>query len=251
MFKPCVVIPVYDHEHAIGAVVEAVLAHGLPCILVDDGSKASCARVLDQLAAASPGRVELVRLAHNQGKGGAVMAGFAHAGQSGYTHALQVDADGQHNAADIARFVALAREHPNSVITGCPVYDESVPALRLYARYLTHIMVWTNTLSFAIRDSMCGFRVYPVALVTALMQRQSLGRRMNFDPEILVRLHWAGAHIINLPTKVRYPTDGVSHFLMVRDNLLIARMHAALFFGMLVRLPVLLARKWRATWRTT
>ena len=245
MFKPCVVIPVYDHEHAIGAVVEAVLAHGLPCILVDDGSKASCARVLDQLAAASPGRVELVRLAHNQGKGGAVMAGFAHAGQSGYTHALQVDADGQHNAADIPRFIELARANPAAVIAGCPVYDESVPALRLYARYLTHVWVWINTLSFAIRDSMCGFRVYPVAAVLDLMGRKPLGRRMNFDTEILVRLYWDGVKVANLPTRVSYPIDGVSHFMGLRDNVLITRMHATLFFGMLLRLPTLLMRKWR------
>lgn len=246
MFKPCALIPVYDHEHAIGAVAAAVLAHDLPCLLVDDGCKPSCARVLDDLVAASPGRIRLVRHLVNQGKGAAVMTGFAEAAKYGYTHVLQLDADGQHNAADIERFVGTARQHPDAVITGCPVYDESVPALRLYARYLTHIMVWINTLSFAIRDSMCGFRVYPVAAVAELTRRQSLGRRMNFDPEILVRLHWAGVQVINLPTNVRYPTDGVSHFMMVRDNLLIARMHAALLVGMLVRLPMLLARKWRS-----
>lgn len=247
MFHPCVLIPVYDHEHAIGAVVEAVLGHSLPCILVDDGSKPSCAKVLDQLAAASPGRVFLVRLAVNQGKGGAVMAGFAYAGQAGYSHLLQVDADGQHNAADIARFMDLARANPDAVIAGCPVYDESVPVLRLYARYLTHVWIWINTLSFAIKDSMCGFRVYPVAPVLSLAKRQKLGLRMNFDPEVLVRLFWDGVKVINLPTRVSYPSDGVSHFLAFRDNVLITRMHTTLFFGMLLRLPTLLARKWRTS----
>jgi glycosyltransferase involved in cell wall biosynthesis len=243
MFNPCVVIPVYDHEHAIGAVVAAVLAHGLHCILVDDGSKASCAAVLDQLAAATPATVTLVRLAQNQGKGGAVMAGFAQAGKSGYSHVLQVDADGQHNAGDIDAFIALARAHPDAVIAGCPVYDASVPALRLYARYLTHIWVWINTLSFAIRDSMCGFRVYPVAAVLRLIARQALGKRMNFDIEILVRLYWDGVAIVNLPTRVSYPADGVSHFKGLLDNVLITRMHTTLFFGMLLRMPRLLARK--------
>ncbi len=246
MFKPCVMIPVYDHEHAIGAVVAAVLAHDLPCILVDDGCKPSCARVLDELTANSPGRVALARHLVNQGKGAAVMTGFAEAAKSGYTHLLQVDADGQHNAADIARFIELARQHPDTVIAGCPVYDESVPKLRLYARYLTHVWVWINTLSFAIRDSMCGFRVYPVAAVEALAKRQSLGKRMNFDTEVLVRLYWAGSPVINLPTRVSYPSDGVSHFMAFRDNALITRMHTVLFFGMLLRLPMLLARKWKA-----
>jgi len=247
MFNPCVLIPVYDHEHAIGAVVDAVRAHGLPCILVDDGSKPSCAAVLDQLAAAWPDQVFLVRLAVNQGKGGAVMAGFAYAGAHGYSHLLQVDADGQHNTDDIPRFIALARNNPAAVIAGCPVYDESVPALRLYARYLTHVWIWINTLSFAIRDSMCGFRVYPVAPVLDLARRQKLGLRMNFDPEVLVRLYWDGLQVVNLPTRVSYPSDGVSHFLAFRDNVLITRMHTTLFFGMLLRLPMLLMRKWRTS----
>jgi len=245
MFKPCVLIPVYDHEHAIGAVVRAVLGHGLPCILVDDGSTSGCARVLDELAAASPGKVTLVRHQVNQGKGAAVMTGFAHARAAGYTHLLQVDADGQHTAGDIPRFIEMARQHPDAVIAGCPVYDESVPALRLYARYLTHVWIWINTLSFAIRDSMCGFRVYPVAPVARLAGRQKLGKRMNFDPEILVRLYWDGVKVVNLPTRVSYPTDGVSHFLAFRDNVLITRMHTVLFFGMLLRLPTLLARKFK------
>ena len=246
MFHPSVLIPVYDHEHAIGAVVAAVLAHGVPCILVDDGSKRSCAAVLDQLAAASPGRVFLVRLAHNRGKGGAMTAGFTYAHQQGYSHVLQIDADGQHSAGDIPRFLDLARAHPAAVIAGCPVYDASVPALRLYARYLTHVCVWINTLSFAIRDSMCGFRLYPLAPVMALLGRRTLGQRMNFDTDILVRLHWDGVQVINQPTPVSYPSDGVSHFQMLHDNVLITRMHITLLCGMLLRMPLLLARKWRA-----
>lgn len=240
MFKPCVLIPVYDHEHAIGAVVRAVLQHEVPCILVDDGSADACASVLRALDG-----VDLLRHPVNRGKGAAVQTGFAHAARAGYTHVLQIDADGQHCIADIPRFLAMARAHPQAVIAGCPVYDESVPALRFYARYLTHICVWINTLSFAIRDSMCGFRLYPIAPVMALTVRQPIGRRMNFDTDILVRLYWAGLEVVNLPTRVGYPSDGVSHFRMWRDNLLITRMHATLFFGMLLRLPLLLARKWR------
>jgi glycosyltransferase involved in cell wall biosynthesis len=243
--KACVLIPVYDHEHAIGAVVGDVLAHGVHCILIDDGSAAGCARVLDALAAANPDSVTLVRHAQNQGKGGAVITGFRRAAQDGFTHALQIDADGQHRVADIPCFLDLARAHPEAIIAGCPVYDESVPALRLYARYLTHVWVWINTLSFAIRDSMCGFRAYPLAPVMRLIARHQVGRRMNFDTDIIVRLFWDGVPVRNLPTRVSYPTDGVSHFRGFLDNVLISRMHATLFFGMLLRLPVLLGRKWR------
>jgi len=246
VFHPCVLIPVYNHEHAIGKVLAQVLAHGVPVILVDDGSAPGCAAVLDALTAANPGRVVLERHAVNQGKGGAVLTGFARAARAGYSHVLQVDADGQHSAADIPRFLDAARAHPGAVVAGCPVYDESVPALRLYARYLTHVWVWINTLSLAIRDSMCGFRVYPVAPVMALAARRRLGLRMNFDIEILVRLYWDGMAVINLPTRVGYPQDGVSHFKAWTDNVLITRLHVALFFGMLARMPSLLGRTWRA-----
>jgi len=246
MFKPCVVIPVYNHEHAVGAVVEAVRSAGLSCLLVDDGSAPACAQVLAQLAADAPERIVLVRHARNRGKGAAVISGIREAARLGYSHALQIDADGQHCGADIPLFVAQAAARPEALIVGYPQYDESVPALRLYGRYLTHVWVWINTLSLQIKDSMCGFRVYPVAPVLALAQRHRLGARMDFDTEVLVRLFWDGVGVVNVGTRVGYPTDGVSHFRLWLDNVLISRMHATLFFGMLLRAPKLLARKWRA-----
>ncbi|HWX02166.1 glycosyltransferase family 2 protein [Collimonas sp.] len=242
-FTPCAVIPVYNHEHAIGAVVAAVLAHDLPCVLVDDASSASCAAVLDALASADPQRITLLRHAVNRGKGGAVLTGGRHAAAAGFSHALQIDADGQHCTDDIPRFLQQAAAAPDSLIAGCPQYDDSVPALRFYARYLTHVWVWINTLSLDIKDSMCGFRVYPLPSLIRLAQRKQLGERMNFDIEVLVRLYWDGVAIVNLPTRVAYPLDGVSHFRAGLDNLLISRLHATLFFGMLWRAPRLLARR--------
>jgi glycosyltransferase involved in cell wall biosynthesis len=245
-FKPCIVVPVYNHEHAIGAVLAGLLRHDVPCILVDDGSSPECAAVLDALALANPRRVTLVRSPNNQGKGAAVLSGFRRAATMGFSHVLQIDADGQHQTADVPVFLARAQAHPSAVIAGCPIYDESVPKARLYGRYATHIWVWINTLSFDIKDSMCGFRVYPVAPVNALAARHAIGVRMNFDTDILVRLFWDGLQVVNLPTRVSYPVDGVSHFRMWADNVLITWMHTKLFFGMLPRIPTLLARKWRA-----
>src|SRR5215217_4204739 len=220
--KLCVVIPVYNHGEAVGAVVNAVRAHGLPCLLVDDGSEPGCAKVLDTLAEADKTGIELVRLPQNEGKGGAMMAGFRAAKASGFSHALQIDADGQHDTRDIPRFVELANASPEKIICGTPIYDESVPKGRLYGRYATHIWVWINTLSFDIRDSMCGFRIYPLAPVIRLIERRRLGQRMDFDSEVLVRLHWRGMAIVNLATRVHYPADGISHFQLVRDNVLIS-----------------------------
>jgi glycosyltransferase involved in cell wall biosynthesis len=241
-FLPSVVIPVFNHDGVISARVDSVLALGLPCILVDDGSGPACAAALTQLAAAHAGRVTLVRHARNRGKGAAVMSGIARAHELGRSHALQIDADDQHMAADIPAFLDLARKHPAAIIAGQPIFDESVPAARLYFRYLTHILVWIDTMSLEIRDSMCGFRVYPVAPVLELSRRVSLGNRMDFDSEILVRSWWEGTEIISHRTQVRYPRDGVSHFRMFRDNVFMTRMHIRLLLGMLVRSPRLVSR---------
>ncbi|EKZ98352.1 glycosyltransferase family 2 protein [Cupriavidus metallidurans] len=245
VFRPIVLVPVFDHEHAIGAMVEAILRHPWPCLLVDDGSGPACSQVLRDLADAHGERVILIRLPQNRGKGAAMMAGFQEAAKLGYTHALQIDADGQHNADDIACFFTLARENPTAVIAGCPVYDQTVPRHRFYFRYLTHILVWINTLSFEIRDSMCGLRVYPLDAVTALMQDVRLGHHMEFDTEVIVRLYWRGVSVVNVPTRVTYPSDGVSHFRLIQDNLLMTGMLTRLFFGMLWRMPRLLWRKVR------
>lgn len=239
-FRPWVLIPVFDHEHAIGAMVQGVVATGQQCLLVDDGSRNSCARVLDALAREHAPQVTLLRLPQNQGKGGAVLAGFREAARLGATHVLQIDADGQHDPRDIPRFLEHARRAPAKIICGTPEYDASVPKGRLYGRYLTHVWVWINTLSFGIRDSMCGFRVYPLPPVLRLMEQETIGKRMDFDIEVIVRLYWRGVEVENLPTRVTYPSDGVSHFDVWHDNVRISRMHARLFFGMLRRLPRLL-----------
>ncbi|CAD5106501.1 glycosyltransferase family 2 protein [Zestomonas carbonaria] len=244
MHKPCAVIPVYNHEHALPRVVAALRESGLPCVLVDDASNPACAAVMDRLA--EQAGTFLVRLAVNQGKGGAVMAGLREAQRLGFSHALQVDADGQHDLTDVARFLEASQAEPQTLVCGYPQYDSSVPKSRLYARYLTHVWVWINSLSLSIRDGMCGFRVYPLASSVALLDSARLGRRMDFDPEILVRLAWRNQPMRWLPTRVHYPLDGLSHFRLWHDNALISKMHAKLFFAMLIRLPLILWRRWQS-----
>lgn len=235
MHSLCAVIPVYDHEHAVGRVVDELLAHRLPCVLVDDGSSVSCAAVLDRLAR-QPG-VALVRLPRNAGKGAAVQAGFAEARRLGHSHALQVDADGQHDLTQVPLFAEHACREPKALVCGHPRYDDSVPTGRRIGRYVTHVWVWINTCSFDIRDSMCGLRLYPLDAVEELLRHERIGSRMDFDTDILVRLHWRGVPMRWLPVAVHYPSDGLSHFRMGRDNLRISAMHARLFGGMLLRAP--------------
>jgi glycosyltransferase involved in cell wall biosynthesis len=241
MFAPCVVIPVYNHERAIGAVVAAVRAEGLPVLLIDDGCNEACARELLRLGTLPD--VILLRHGVNRGKGAAVCTGLLAARRRGFTHAIQIDADGQHTLEDVRRFIEEAQAHPASMICGRPVFDGSIPKARYYGRYLTHMLVWLETLSLDIIDSMCGFRVYPLARVVPLIEAVRLGERMDFDVEILVRLHWRRTPMRWLPTRVHYPLDGVSHYRMIRDNALQTRLHLRLICGMLLRLPILLWQK--------
>jgi glycosyltransferase involved in cell wall biosynthesis len=235
---------VYNHELAVGRVLEAVRAAGLPCVLVDDGSRPECARELDRLAR-TDAEVSLVRLPQNLGKGAAVTAGLRAARERGFSHVLQIDADGQHALGDIARFVAEGRAHPQALVCGRPVFDDGMPRGRRYGRYLTHALVWLNTLSFDIPDAMCGFRMYPLTPMLKLLDGARLGSRMDFDVEVLVRLHWRGQPMRWLDTRVSYPLDGVSHYRMVWDNVLMFCLQARLLAGMIARLPLLLWRRVR------
>ncbi|WP_279462223.1 glycosyltransferase family 2 protein [Aeromonas dhakensis] len=253
--NPCILIPCYNHAAPLAAVLARLAEFKLPCLLVDDGSEPVAAAALDALAAQHPW-VSLLRHPHNQGKGGAVMTGLRRAHELGFSHALQVDADGQHDLADLPALLAEARQHPAALVSGRPLYDDSVPKGRLYGRYITHVWVWIETLSFAIKDSMCGFRVYPLASTCALLERVALGRRMDFDTEVMVRLHWAGVPMRFVPTRVIYPVDGRSHFRLFRDNLDISWMHTRLvcrlLWDLLLRLcrwPARLGARLTRLWR--
>jgi glycosyltransferase involved in cell wall biosynthesis len=238
------VIPVYNHELAVPAVAANLRTQGLPVVLVDDGSNEACRLALEKLAA-DTGDV-LVRRPWNGGKGAAVISGLRKARELGFTHALQVDADGQHDLRDVPKFLAAARAEPGAVICGRPVFDASIPKVRFLSRYITHALVWLQTLSLsAVRDSMCGFRLYPVNTVLEVVDRDGVGTRMDFDVELLVKLVWRGRTLRWIDTQVSYPTDGISHFRMLYDNLRLAGMHVRLVLGMLWRAPWLVWRRIR------
>ncbi|MGE3538573.1 MAG: glycosyltransferase family 2 protein [Candidatus Tectimicrobiota bacterium] len=239
MINPCILIPIYNHKETITGVLEQVARFQLPCLIVDDGSDCLTRQVLAAQERQRPW-VQVLSRPRNGGKGAAVQTGLLHADALGYSHALQIDADGQHDTQDIPRFLAEAEAHPTALVLGKPVLGEDAPTARRLGRKISQFWVWVETLSLAIGDPLFGFRVYPVPTVAAFIRQARLGERMDFDPEIAVRLYWANVPIRNLPTSVVYPKDGTSHFLAVYDNLLLSWLHTRLFFGMLGRLPRLL-----------
>ncbi|WP_420892333.1 glycosyltransferase family 2 protein [Pantoea dispersa] len=233
----------------LASVLARLAPFNLPVIVVDDGSDA---RTKQHIAALNAPQLRVLTLPHNQGKGAAVIAGLRAAAAAGFSHALQLDADGQHQVEDTPRMLAEAERYPHCLISGQPQYDASIPKSRLYGRYITHFWVWVETLSFSLKDSMCGFRVYPLAASLELCDRRPIGQRMDFDTEIMVRLYWQGTPSRFIRTRVTYPPSGVSHFDALHDNLRISWMHTRLFFGMLPRIPQLLSRRrQQAHWAAT
>lgn len=232
-FVPCALIPTFDNPLTIAGVVADVRRHLKDVLIVDDGSGEAGRRAVDDIVRAGHARV--ARRDHNGGKGAAVKTGFDVARQLGYTHALQLDADGQHNVADVPRFLELAAGTPAAAVLGHPVFDASMPRGRRAAHGLTNFWARVEAGGPFIVDPQCGFRVYPLEAAIAAAAR---GDRMSFDIEIAVRLAWAGVPIINVPTRVRYLTreaGGVSHFRLVRDNVAITAMHVRLVVLSVIR----------------
>jgi len=219
-----------------------LLNFGLHLIVVDDGSDASSRRAIERLLATEPDTT-FATLPANRGKGAAVIRGIRTGEQQGFTHAIQIDADGQHNVADITRLIVESEAHPDAIVSGLPRFGDDIPLSRLHGRKITLWWSRIETLSCEILDAMCGFRIYPIRAFLSVCDKQAIGLRMQFDTEILVRSSWRGQSIRFVPTDVRYPESGASHFRMLRDNVHISWMHTRLFFGMLVRLPMLLYRK--------
>ena len=244
-----VLIPSYDTGAQVYATVAAARAMWSPVWVVVDGSTDGTAEGLLHLATRDPG-LRVWVLSQNRGKGAAVLHGLELAAAAGFSHALTMDADGQHPAALIPAFMQTSMQRPEAMVLGRPVFDASAPLLRVRGRRVSNW--WTNleTLGAGVADSLYGFRVYPVAALVAVMRYQPWMRRFDFDTEAVVRLAWRGVKPINLDAPVKYLTvdeGGVSHFRYVRDNVLLSWMHARLMVEFVLRLPVLLWR--RATHR--
>lgn len=242
-FKPCIIIPVYNHEKPLAGVIKQLKPYNISCLLIDDGSEQNCADIIQEISQRETW-VSAITHPQNLGKGAAIKSALNYAQSKGYSHAFQIDADGQHNLADVNGFLEQARAHPDCVLTGHAVFDASIPKLRYYSRYLTHVWVWINTLSFQLKDTMCGFRIYPVAVVNEFLQNNHTGNYMEFDIEILVKLFRQHVCIESRPTNVNYPEDGLSHFRLWEDNALISRMHATLFVTLITSyIPQLLKQR--------
>jgi predicted LPLAT superfamily acyltransferase len=245
-FQCCAIIPSHNHSAVIAEIVSALRANGLFVFIIDDGSDDAHQAALAALHAPDGG-VAVHRFAVNRGKGAAVIKGVELATSAGFTHALQIDADGQHDLAQVPALIALGKNHPDALIAGAPLYDQTMPRSRRIGRWITHFWVGIETLSLHPADTMCGFRLYPLDRLNALLGSRRLGQRMDFDPEIMVRLIWDGVSIFFVPVRVAYPDGNVSSFALLGDNWRITKMHTRLVCAIPWHLPQMFRNRRRIT----
>ncbi len=241
----CLAIPHYNHARLLAKLLPRLVEKSYFCIVVDDGSDKEQLSLLLETIEKYKNNVHLVSHTYNRGKGAAVITASYIARTLGYSHLIQIDADGQHEINDIETFINFSKTSPETIISGKPVFDESVPKIRLYGRKVTDFWVAIETLSFKIKDSLCGFRVYPLNSFEKLLDHFYIGARMDFDTDVLVKAVWLDIPIHFIDTKVIYPEDGVSHFNYLRDNKLLIKLHTRLMLGVLVRSPFLIAKRFQ------
>jgi glycosyltransferase involved in cell wall biosynthesis len=244
-----VLIPSYNTGSKLLTTVSEARSHWRPVWVVIDGSTDGTGGAVAEMSRQDPDLRVVIRR-RNGGKGAAVLDGIRAAAAAGFTHVLVMDADGQHPASSIHEFMALSRSHPEAMILGVPIFDNSAPWLRVAGRRISNEFVRLETLGSGIRDSLFGFRVYPIAPLREIMEQSRWMRRFDFDIEAAVRLSWRGVPAINRPAPVRYfrsEEGGVSHFRYGRDNILLATMHTRLIAGLFRRLPRLIAQRIRSS----
>ncbi len=209
--KILVVVPVYNHSATLRQVVDGVLKLHPSVLVIDDGSSESVAGLLAGLP------LEFVRHPNNQGKGAALLTAAEWGLQRGYTHMVCLDADGQHDPAELPRFFAAITEHPQALIVGHRDFDQdSIPASSRFGRQFSNFWLRLQTGS-RLKDSQSGFRAYPLLIFARL---NFWTRRYNFEVEVLVRSAWAGLELRDIDISVYYPPNDerISHFRGFVDN---------------------------------
>lgn len=236
------VIPVYRHGATLEAVIDSLGEYRIPFIVVDDGNGEEDKKFIRDVKEKNPELI-LIERRKNGGKGRAVNDGVRKAHELGFTHAIQIDSDGQHDSTAVKTFIELSEKNPEALVCGYPVYDESVPASRLKARKIGNTWAHIVTLTNEIIDTFIGFRIYPVEPYFKLLKSHVLmDTHMGFDIDILVRLVWKNVPLVQSPVRVFYPKGGISNFRVFRDNVHISLSYTRLCCGMILRSPVLVYR---------
>ncbi|MDR9501656.1 MAG: DUF2062 domain-containing protein [Desulfurivibrionaceae bacterium] len=219
--KTLVVIPLYNHGASVARVAEQALATGLPLLVVDDGSTDEGLQAVRHLAC------HTLRFARNRGKGAAILAGADFAAAHDFEVIITLDADGQHDPADLPLLMAKAQEHWPAVVIGArQMVQDTVPGASHFGRAFSNFWVRLEC-GADLPDTQSGFRLYPVAMLHFFSWSR---RRYDFEVEVLVRASWAGVRLTSVDVSVHYPPphERISHFHKGLDNLRLSLLHSRL-----------------------
>ncbi|MBR5325901.1 MAG: glycosyltransferase family 2 protein [Prevotella sp.] len=225
----CVIIPTFNNVQTIGQVVKDVMAYCDQLIVVDDGCTDGTLDVLHPLSES----IHLVSYQPNRGKGHALVAGFKKAKELGYTHAITIDADGQHFADDIPQLIAEMERCPQAIIVGCRnLTEKNMPRQNTFANWFSNFWFRLQT-GINLSDTQSGYRLYTLSSLRGLSLITS---RYEAELELLVFAAWAGVQICSVPVKVYYPPveERVSHFRPVYDFVRISILNTILCVAALV-----------------
>jgi len=204
--KTAIIIPVYNHATRIVWVIEAARPLGLPIIVVNDGSTDNTGNLLEHITG-----ITLLHHPKNQGKGAALLTGFATAHELGCSRAVTIDGDGQHDPADVPKLIETSRDRHPCLVIGCRHNMnrlKHVPWTSRFGRGFSNF--WVRAAGGPqVRDSQSGFRLYPLPETPVLNVR---ARRYQFEVEVLVRAKQAGIPVLETPVSVIYQAERISHF---------------------------------------
>ncbi len=222
--KTVVIIPTYDNGRTVCRVIEGVGKYVSDIIVVDDGSRDGTAELLRGLA-----DITVVTHEKNRGKGRALKSGFAKARELGFTHAITLDADGQHFPSDLPAFFRLMAEHPQAIIVGSrDLRADGMPSKNTFANKFSNFWFRLYT-GVSLPDTQTGFRAYPLDGLHGL---PLLTSRYEAELELLIFAAWHNTPIVPLPIRVHYPpaSERVTHFRPVADFARISLLNTVLLF---------------------
>jgi len=207
--KCCVIIPTYNNEKTLKEVIEGVLLYTKNIIVVNDGSSDNTLEILKEFS-----HLIQIHFAKNKGKGIALRKGFIKAIEEGYHYAITIDSDGQHYPDDIPVFIdELENDRKVLLIGSRNMKHDSVPKNSSFGNSFSNFWFWAET-GIKLTDSQSGFRLYPLEIIDKIKFYTS---KFEFEIESIVRVAWRGFDVRNVPIKVLYNEERVSHFRPITD----------------------------------
>ena len=233
----CIIIPTYNNCRTVSDVVERSLAVCPDVIVVNDGCTDNTVQSLCGL------NITILSHDRNMGKGRALKTGLRYAGSNGFTHAITIDADGQHFPEDIPVLMDASERNPKDIILGMRnLTSENMPRQNTFANRFSNFWFRLQTTQ-KLDDTQSGLRIYPIDSLYGL---KLVTARYEAELELLVYAAWHGVRVTGVPVRVLYQPEGerVSHFRPFWDFFRITELNTVLCFGaLLYALPAALVRK--------